>query len=59
MLLVRKKRGQVLLELIWVVFLIVGFLSSFTYLYDQSQKRIEKHRMGKIVKDDQTSLSIH
>lgn len=54
-----KKRGVVFLELLWFLLLIIGFLSSFTYLYNKSQKQIEKHRIGRIVKHDQWGLFIH
>ena len=54
-----KKRGLALMELIWIVFFILGFLSSFTYFYDQSQKHIEKHRMGKMVQHDHANIFVH
>ena len=54
-----KKKGSILIELFWIVFFILGFLSSFVYFYDQSQKHIEKHRMGKIVQHDHTKIFTH
>ena len=54
-----KKRGLVIMELIWIIFFILGFLSSFTYFYDHSKKHIEKNRMGKMVQHDHSNIFVH
>ena len=42
-----KKRGQILLELIWLILFLSGFLASILYLFEKGRGEIEKYRLGK------------
>ena len=45
----QRKKGQILIEFIWMLVFIFSFLSSVFYLYDKSGKEIKKYEMGRNV----------
>ena len=42
----KNKMGQILLELIWLIVFVAGFLSSVFYLYQKGEKEINKYRLN-------------
>ena len=43
----KNKMGQILLELIWLIVFVAGFLSSAFYLYQKGENEINKYRLNK------------
>ena len=54
-----KKKGTMVIELIWLASFVMSFLASVIYLYDKSEKIIEKHRVGRIVNNDKLKFPEH
>ena len=41
-----KNKGQTVIEIIWVIFFIVGFLFSSIFFYKKSEEEVQKLRIG-------------
>ena len=54
----KKRKGQVLLELFWVTLFLIAMASSLTWFYEKAQGTIEKHRIGKIGYDERFFITI-
>ena len=42
----QKKKGQMVIEILWMLLFILSFLSSVVLFYEKSEKEIQKLRIG-------------
>ena len=51
-----KKKGQAIIEMMWVLLFVMSFLTSILFFYDQAEKEIQKIRKGEKAKYEKTNF---
>ena len=52
----QTKKGQIVIEFIWIIFFAVSFITGAFYLYDKSEIELKKYRMGRNIKYGKFSI---